>query len=954
MNFLPVFHRRSTPRARYARCGLLFAVFALLPFAARAQETVNYASVSGRVSDQQGAVVAGARVTARQTETNIVREAATDAEGRFRFPYLRLGPYEISVQQSGFAAAMRRLDLTVGAAFDLPIRLELEAVAASVTVSGTATVLEAARSQIAGTISRAEVANLPLNGRNFLDIAMLVPGVSPPNVGGTQLFAETSAVPGTGLSIGSQRNFSNNFIVDGLSANDDAAGLSGMPYSVDAVDQFQVVTSGGQAELGRALGGYVNVVTRSGTNLPRGDLYGYFRDDAFNGKNALSGTKLPMSQQQYGASLGGPIAPDRTFFFANGEQRLLDQTGLATISDANVAVINARLAAVGYGGSPVTTGIYPNPVHSVNVLGKVDHQFNGSDHVSVRYSLYDVDSSNARGAGALSAPSASAGLNNRDQTIAFSNTLTLSPRTVNETRAQFAFSDLLAPSTDPVGPSVNIAGVAVFGTFSSSPTARRNKMYQVVNNLTHQAGAHALRAGVDLLYNDDRITYPRSVRGAYTFSSLANFLSGTYNNAGFTQTFGESAVGQGNANVGLYAQDEWRATSNLTLNLGLRYDLQHLETIETDTNNVSPRAGFAWTPFASRNTIVRGSAGLFYDRVPLRAVANAILSAGNTTDLGNLRQTGVSLSPTQAGAPVFPNILPGVVPTVTLVNLTTMDPKMNNAYSTQASVEIERQLGSRNTVSVGYQYVRGQNLIMSVNQNVPSCVASGTNNGCRPIAAYANNSQYSPVADSNYHGLHVSLIQRPTAWGYYRVSYTLSKSMNNVGENFFSSPIDPFDLSKDWGRSDDDQRHRLVLTGGVNTSMAPARDAWELLTHGFQVSSMVQAYSSLPFNVTSGVTTVQGTAGRPIVNGEFIPRNAGIGSDFFTMSLRVSRAFHVAGRLRLEGLVEAFNLTNRTNPLTRNTTFGPGAYPANPLPTFNQITAVGDPRTWQLAVRARF
>ena len=924
------------------------------PTSAPAQETVNYASVSGRVTDPQGAVVGGAQVSARQTETNIARVATTDAEGRFRFPYLRLGPYEIIVSSQGFAATTRRLTLTVGSAFDLPIALSVEALAESVTVTGTATVLESARSQIAGTVSQAEVASLPLNGRNFLDIALLVPGVSPTNVGGTQLFAETSAVPGVGLSVGSQRNFSNNFIVDGLSANDDAAGLTGMPYGVDAVDQFQVVTSGGQAELGRALGGYVNVVTKSGTNASRGDLYGYFRDDAFNGRNALSGTKLPMSQKQYGGSLGGPIARDRSFFFANAEQRLLDQTGLTTISDGNAAIVNARLAAVGYPGSRVSTGEYPNPVHSVNVLGKIDHQFRANDHFSVRYSLYDVTSSNSRGAGALNAPSASAGLDNQDQTLAFSNTLTLSPSTVNETRAQFAHSDLLAPPTDPIGPAVSIAGVASFGTSSGSPTGRLNKMYQVVNNLSHQAGAHALRAGVDFLYNDDTITYPRSIRGAYTFSSLTNFLAGAYNNAGFTQTFGETTVLQNNANIGIYAQDEWRATTSLTLNLGLRYDLQFLETIDTDTDNVSPRLGFAWTPFPSQNTIIRGAAGLFYDRVPLRAVANALLSAGNTTDLASLRQIGVSLSPTQAGAPVFPHILAAVVPTVTLVNLTTMQADMKNAYSQQASVEIERQLGDRNTVSVGYQYVRGRDLIMAVNQNVPSCVASGTNNGCRPNPDYANNNRYSPVAASNYHGVHVSLQQRPGQWGYYRVSYTFSKSMNNVGENFFSSPIDPFDLSKDWGRSDDDQRHRFVFSGGVNTSMAPARDAWELVSHGFQLSSMLQAYSALPFNITSGVTTVQGTPGRPIVDGEFIPRNAGIGSNFFSMSLRVSRTFPIAGRVRLEGLAEVFNITNRTNNLTRNTNFGPGAYPSNPSPTFNQITAVGDPRTWQFALRVKF
>jgi Carboxypeptidase regulatory-like domain/TonB dependent receptor len=924
------------------------------PAPAQAQETIQYASVSGRVTDPQGAVVTGALVTARHLETNLARQLPTDREGRFRFPYLPVGRYEFSVRQQGFAVALRQLTLTVGAAFDLSVPLTLETVSASVTVSESATLLEAARSQIAGTVLLAEIDNLPMNGRQFLDIALLVPGVSPPNVGGTQLFAETSAVPGAGLSIGSQRNFSNNFIVDGLSANDDAAGLAGMPYGVDAVDQLQVVTSGAQAELGRALGGYVNIVTKSGTNRWRGDFYGYFRDDAFNAPNALTGRTLPMQQQQYGGSLGGPIARDRTFFFTNAEHRQLDQTGLTTISTANVAVINARLAATGYGGAPVATGEYPNPLDTVNLLAKVDHGLNERDRLSLRYSLYDVGARNSRGAGALNAPSASSSLDNRDQSIAISNTLTLSSRTVNETRAQFVHSDLLAPPTDPIGPSVTISGVATFGTMSGSPTGRLNRMYQVVNNLSHHAGSHGLRVGVDVLYNDDTITYPRAVRGAYAFSSLATFLSGVYNNAGFSQTFGQSVVSQGNANVGIFGQDEWRVTDSLTLNLGVRYDLQRLETINTDANNVSPRIGFAWSPALSRNTIVRGNAGIFYDRVPLRALANALLSAANTTDLANLQQIGVSLSRTQAGAPVFPNILTSVVPTITLVNLTTMDREMQNAYSGQGSIEVERQLGAVHSVSGGYQYVRGQRLIMQLNQNVPSCVASGTNNGCRPNPNYANNNQYSPVASSTYHGLHLSLVRRPGSWAYYRASYTLSKSMNNVGENFFSSPLDPFDLSKDWGRSDDDQRHRFVFTGGVSTPTGPARTEWEALTNGFRVSGTVQTYSALPFNITSGLTTIQGTAARPLVDGDYIPRNAGVGNDFLSVSARVSREFRLAGRTHLDVLAEVFNLTDRTNALTRNTNFGPGAYPSNPLPSFGQITAVGEPRTWQFAVRVRF
>jgi hypothetical protein len=934
------------------RISMLALVAAVTAPLARGQETVNSASVSGRVTDSQGGLVPGAAVAARQIETNVVTETTTSQDGRFRFPYLKVGPYEVTVHLEGFADVKRALTLTVGSAFELPVTLAVGGLDTSVTVTGQATVLEAARSQIAGTVTQTEVNALPMNGRNFLDLALLIPGVSPTNVASTQLFAETSAVPGAGLSVGSQRNFSNSFVVDGLSANDDAAGLSGIPYGIDAVDQFQVVTSGGQAELGRALGGYINVVTKSGTNVLHGTVYDYTRDDRFNADNALTGTTLPMHQDQYGASLGGPIVRDRTFYFANVEQRRLDQSGLTTIAPATVNIINARLQAVGYPGALISTGVYPSPVDSTNLHARVDHQASGADQITVRYGQYNVSSSNSRGAGGISAPSGSAALDNVDRTIAVSNTMTLSPRTVNETRAQYAFSDLGAPSTDPIGPTVNIAGVAIFGTFSSSPTLRVNKMFEVVDNISHQRGAHALRAGVDFLFNQDTINNPGAIRGSYSFSTLANFLSGTYNNAGFSQVFGPTSATQSNPNVGIYGQDEWKVGSNLTVNAGVRYDLQFVETIRTDRNNLSPRLGFAWS--ASHNTVVRGSAGLFYDRVPLRAIANALISAGNSTDLANLQKVSISLTPGQAGSPVFPNILSAAVPSVTLVNLTTMDPNMQNAYSRQASVELEQQLGARTTVSVGYQYTGGQELIISINQNVPSCVAVGTNNGCRPISGYGNNSQYSPSAESRYNGLHVSLVNRPNQWGSYRVSYTFSKAMDNVGEFFFSSPIDPFDLSKDWGRSDDDQRHRLVLNGTVNTSMAPASTLWEDISHGFHVSGLLQYYSALPFNITSGVTTVQGTAGRPFVNGAYIDRNAGIGPDFFSLGVRVSRTFRIGDRLQLEGLIEGFNLTNRENVVTLNGNFGTGIYPTNPSPTFGQITAIGDPRSLQFGIRAKF
>ena len=918
-----------------------------------AQETVHHASVSGRVIDASGGVVSGAKVTARNVDTNLANRSESDREGRFRLPYLKIGTYEITVTQPGFGDSLRSLTLSAGGAYELAFALKIGVAEAQVTVESESMLLEAARSQVVGTVAETEVRALPLSGRNFLDLALLIPGVSPTNTGSNQLFAETSAVPGQGISVGSQRNFSNSFVVDGLSANDDAAGLSGIFYGLDTVQEFQVVTSGAQAELGRALGGFINVVTKSGTNRLRGDLYGYFRNQRLNAANPLSNSKLPSTQAQYGASLGGPVIRDRTFFFSNFEQRQLNQSGLITITPSNLAAIHTRLDAMGFGGLRPTTGIYSNPVHLTNILAKVDHQFSSRDQFSVRYSLYDSSSRNSRGAGGLNAATASAGLDNADHTIAVSNILTLSPRTVNETRGQYTHSDLLALPADLAGPAVSIAGVATFGRLSGSPAGRRNHLYEIVNNLSHQSGAHAFRAGANFLYNDTTITFPRSVRGSYAFSSLANFLTGTYNNLGFTQTFGNTVVPQTNPNAGFYIQDEWKVRPSLTLNAGLRYELQFLQNIATDKNNVSPRAGFAWSPFAARRTVIRGGFGLYYDRIPLRALANALLSSGNSTTLNHQSQISLSLSPTQAGAPIFPNIL-STPPVAGLLNFTTMDPHLQNAYSTQGSIELEQQLGARSSLSVAYQHLRGLHLIASINQNVPTCVAAGTNNGCRPNPTFANNSQYRSQADSNYNGLHISFQQRPVRWGSYRISYAYSKSLNNIGEFFFSSPIDPSNIWRDYGRSDDDQRHRVTFNGALNSPTGPAHSAWQRLSHGFQLSGFLQYYSAFPLNFTTGVTTVQGTAARPIVNGNFISRNAGIGNDFFSVNTRASRTLALGERVRLEVLAEAFNLLNHRNNLTRNAVFGAGAYPSTPSATFGQVNAVNDPRGIQLALRFRF
>ena len=294
-------------------------------------------------------------------------------------------------------------------------------------------------------------------------------------------------------------------------------------------------------------------------------------------KNALSGTKLPMTQKQYGASMGGPISRDRTFYFANAEQRRLDQTGLTTISSDNVGDINARLLAARYPGSLISTGIYPNPVDTTNVLAKLDHQFSTRDQFTIRYSLYDVASQNSRGAGALNAAD---GIGRPRQSRSVAGVRQHADAVVadGQRNARSDHAQRLEGASERSDRACSQHRRR--GVVRHAPREARRpagtRMFQAVSNVSHQAGAHAIRAGVDFIYNDDTITYPRSVRGAYTFSSLENFLAGTYNPSGFTQTFGDSIVSQTNPNVGVYVQDEWKAHPSLTVNAGLRYDIQFL------------------------------------------------------------------------------------------------------------------------------------------------------------------------------------------------------------------------------------------------------------------------------------------------------------------------------------------------------------------------------------------
>jgi hypothetical protein len=918
-------------------CSILFASGLLI----RAQQTVTSASLSGRVEDTNGAAISGARVEAIRRETNQTQTAIADSDGRYRFTYLPVGTYELDVTQPGFTHFKKDIAVTIGEALDVRIRLAVANVNATVDVASDFSAIELVRTQIAATIHSDEIDELPLNGRNYLDLALLVPGVSPANTGSNQRFAETSAVPGQGLSLSGQRNLNNSFVVDGLSANDDAADLTGTYFSQEVVREFQVITSGGIAEFGRASSGVVNVVTQSGTKDWRGRVYGFLRNQRLDARNPLATQKDLLTQVQYGATGGGPLRHDRTFLFTNFEQTRRNYSNVITIAPGSVASINTRLNQVGFSGPPLETGVVPGSFDTTNIFARVDHKLNEANQLTARYSFYQILAENSRNIGGLNSLSRGSGLSDRDQTLGLSNITSASRRSLNEARFQFTHSSLAAPLNDLRGPAVSVAGVANFGAATSSPLARDIDLVELVDNFSSQRRNHAVKVGGDFLYNRANILFPGAVPGLYNFTSLANFLSGSYLN--FQQAFGTPGQSQSNPNVGLFVQDEWRLRPDLTFNLGLRYDAQFLpEPIRTDGNNIAPRLAFAYAP-GDRRTVIRAGWGIYFDRLPLRATSNALQRDGS-------KYLVVQLSPGQAGAPVFPNIL-AVQPAflTTKPNITRIDPDIEASNSQQFNLQVERELSPNASFSVGYLRLRGRHIIVQRNINVPRFPAfANVPNLGRPDPDWGNISRYESSGDSSYHGMIVTLNQRAGQWASMRVSYTLSKAIDDTGNFFFSTPQNNFNLRDDRGLSDNDQRHRLVVSGMLQTSSAH-RDSRLRWLRGFQFSYIFTYASRLPFNVLLGSDRNFDTNNndRPVGVG----RNTGRGFDFASLDLRVSRRIRVSEKLNLDVLAEGFNVFNRANLSIPNNVFGNGVAP---LPAFGLPTAAFDPRQFQFGLRLSF
>jgi hypothetical protein len=997
---------------------LVASLSLLVPATAGAQARINGADLRGTVTDASGSVLPGVSVSVTSLETGVTRTAVSDSQGRYQVQALPPGTYRMSVELAGFASQKRdSIALRLGQAADVDFTLAVGTQTEEITVTDEA-VIDSGTTAVSAVVGQQQIESLPINGRNFISFSVITPGVTTDNT------PQQGASATSGLSFTGQRARSNNIMVDGLDNNDPVVGSVRAVFSQEAVREFQVITNSFSAEFGKASGGIVNIVTKSGGNDYHGNAFMYLRDDSLNAKdrfeeadvfgNPVDREKSPYSQKQFGATLGGPIQKDKTFFFLSFERLDIEANNFVTISDADAAILNRA-------GFPVTPGPNPYVFKDTLLLGKVNHQW-GPDHsLAVRANYSDRTNENIEPFGGLTARSRGAVQLRTDYGVSLLQTDILSPRFVNEARVQWAHEEQDINSLDPNcggpcdefglgGPTLEVAGVASVGRQRFTPQPRTNDRIQVADTITYAGGNHTLKAGFDFGWLDSRDTaLPLHFGGRYLFRALPA-IPGLIPQAltpiqavaagipaAYIQGYGEPGGPYRNKDLSLFVQDEWRIGRKLVIKPGVRYQYQWWPDYQynvsdlggstfsygypSDSNDIAPRVAFAFDPAGDGKTSIHGAYGLFYD--------NQIVSIGSITDEIRGGADGVRTLVARFPSPVvlaawrapghrLPEatalqLLGGSYPSLVI----SPDPGIETPYAHQASVGFDRALGEL-ALSANFVWVHGQHQLGTVDYNpvVPSLGANRRPNDRNGVAGTsASVLQYTDFGETWYKGMTLSLSKRMSHGFEFLASYTLGKAEDN-STDFQSAFIpqdngrgrDPnnrtgipigFNSDLERGPATHDQRHRFVFSG-------LARLPWDL-----HVSTIVAAASGRPFNALTGADSNGDGDGGSIPGADRARRNpadinTSVGRNSenlpstFTVDLRLTKRIKFGGSAALDLIAEAFNLLNRVNYSEVNNLFGTGAFPDNPQRdaagrvTYGTFTAAQPPRQIQVAAKVSF
>jgi hypothetical protein len=637
------------------------------------------ATLSGVVRDALGGLVPEAKITLTNAATGASRTTTTDSDGRYNVTNLDPGTYELRVEHTGFKTAVQSaVVLTVGGSSSVDLAMQVGSRTDVVQVTQEEPLIETTGAELSRVVSEQSIESLPIIGRNFVDFAKLSSGVAPgrENIGGGA-FKEPDTGVGSAaaprLTFGGQSELSTNILVDGADNVQTFTGLPRATPSQEAVMEFRVLNSTYLAEYGRALGGFVNIVTKSGTNTYNGSLYYFGLNNALNARPILTGPNPVLRQNQYGFTFGGPLKKDKTFFFWNYEgQRRAESNKFSTVILNNVGPMDGSVPKTinttkkFYGLTPENIGLLRTNDYD-GFLVKLDHRFTANNSFSVRYNLLDSITRGFLGGGGRASPAPSTARNNKtfDQAIVASDTTLLGTTLVNELRLQWSRRSFDFPSVFK-DPDLEVSNLLITGKSTSDVDFYRESRAEASESLSFILGRHHTKVGADFNNLNDASQWDLFFPARVIFGNLNNFLAiGTPSGSPLPAVFwfpllnpllnnGATArpvfaipfaqdvptayqsfvrTGLTHNAYGFFAQDEWKATQKLTLTYGLRYDLETYPAKfvqRTDRNNFQPRVGFAYA-FSPR-TVVRAGFGIFDDRL--------VSSIGQTFDTAEWLSAG--------------------------------------------------------------------------------------------------------------------------------------------------------------------------------------------------------------------------------------------------------------------------------------------------------------------------
>jgi Carboxypeptidase regulatory-like domain len=942
-------------------------------------------SIQGTVVNADGHPVANAEITMLNLETGYYQTISTREDGRYRARLLPLGLYQVTVLKTGLAVFQQDgIKLTIGDIVNLDVTLQSIMFEQTITITADAPIIEISKVDTGATVNEMAIETLPLNGRNFQDHVLLTAGA---------IYDDYH------VQVGGQRGINNNLMMDGADSNSaffsEQRGGTRPPFtfSQEAVKEFVVLNNAFSAEFGRAGGGIINAVTKSGTNSLKGSLFYYYRDDSMVDDNALGWEYDEFEQQQFGVTLGGPILKDKLFFFIAYDGQLKDRPIFPNVDDY-YSPAGDEDGDSWYIDDPENAAYYDFwgrfsddyiQTHDENViLTKLDWIINPNHHATFRHNYSRYLSENGTTTSGVQA------YNGYERTYANSFVASLtsifSETMFNELRIQYAQEKRPRAANDESTPETKIRGkyAITFGQRTYLPSNVTEDRLQISDSVTWILEDHELKGGFDWNKLDVANEFLRYGGGSYEFDDINDFPNepSSYKQA-WDRSGQNGRVDVDSYDWAFFVQDKWQPNDQLTVNLGLRYDFQEqpdadfpnpdanilpwwsdddadrynpTTVIPEDDDNWGPRIAVAWSPTDDKKTVVRAGWGLFYSRTPSILVAQALSTNG-------YRIFASTIGSSHPDFPSYPNTIPDIPEGGSLVpDIYVFEPGFENPQTSRASMGIEHELFKDFSVGLEYIYALTTHLERKFDINLPKPVwneEKGTyeHSRVKRNAEFNKIIQFTDDAKSKYHAVTLKLNKRFSDNYQFMASYTWSRSRDHDSNSASTESYgydfaeNQYDLESEWGPSDFDVEHRVVASGTYLMSELLHLPDW----YDLDISGIFTYQSGKPWTPeASGDLNRDGYSynDRPHYkdeNGDWATfgRNSKNNPSYKNIDLRLTNGFQFRD-VELELIFECFNVldwenwtVNYANYEYGDDNFGKAEYP-------------GSARQYQIGARIKF